>query len=256
MTLKRPQGPPGTVVTLEHASRVLADNPLGDPHVRKLSLWLPPQYDQGLRQGRGRRFPVLFDLVGFTGSGAAHLNWKPFEENVAEQAARLVFERKMGPAIIVFPDCFTRLGGNQYINSGAIGRYADYLTRELVPFVDREFRTLASRDHRGCFGKSSGGYGSLIHGMRYAQHWGAVADHSGDSFDFATAPTGNTLDELAKYRARAQGRRGRGAPHRTRRRLRARRRTCAPIPGSFRQAPQAITGRGALHHESVHGGLV
>ena len=160
MTLKRPQGPAGTIVTLEHTSRVLADNPLGDPNVRKLSVWLPPQYDQGRRHG-GKRFPVLFDLVGFTGSGAAHLNWKPFEENVAEQAARLVFERKMGPVVIVFPDCFTRLGGNQYVNSSAIGRYADYLTRELVPFVDREFRTLASREYRGCFGKSSGGYGAI-----------------------------------------------------------------------------------------------
>ena len=37
----------------------------------------------------------------------------------------------MGPLIIVFPDCFTALGGNQYVNSSAIGRYADYLTREL-----------------------------------------------------------------------------------------------------------------------------
>ena len=204
MTLKRPQGPPGTIVTLEHVSRVLSDNPLGDPATRKLSVWLPPQYDQGLKRARGRRFPVLFDLVGFTGSGAAHLNWKPFEENVAEQAARLVHERKMGPAIIVFPDCFTRLGGNQYINSSAIGRYADYLTRELIPFVDREFRTLASREHRGCFGKSSGGYGAVIHGMRYAQHWGAVADHSGDCyFDFCYgADWPNTLDELAKYRSR------------------------------------------------------
>ena len=165
MTLKRSQGPAGTVVTLEHDSRVLAGNPLGDPSARKLHVWLPPQYDQG----RGRRFPVLFDLVGFTGSGASHLNWKPFEENVAEQVARLVFERKMGPAIVVFPDCFTRLGGNQYINSSAIGRYADYLTRELVPLVDRGFRTLASREHRGCFGKSSGGYGAIIHGMKHAE---------------------------------------------------------------------------------------
>ena len=91
----------------------------------------------------------------------------------------------MGPAIIVFPDCFTALGGNQYVNSSAIGHYADYLTRELIPFVDREFRTLASRDHRGCFGKSSGGYGAIIHGMKYARYWGAIADHSGDAyFDF------------------------------------------------------------------------
>ena len=116
---------------------------------------------------------MLYDLVGFTGSGLSHVAWKNFSENVPERAARLVHERKMGPAIIVFPDCFTALGGNQYVNSSAIGDYADYLTREIVPFVDREFRTLASRDHRGCFGKSSGGYGAIIHGMKYATNWGA-----------------------------------------------------------------------------------
>ena len=78
----------------------------------------------------------------------------------------------MGPAIVVFPDCFTALGGNQYVNSSAIGDYADYLTQEIIPFVDREFRTLASREHRGCFGKSSGGYGAIIHGMKYAEALG------------------------------------------------------------------------------------
>ena len=41
---------------------------------------------------------------------------------------------------MVFPDCFTALGGNQYVNSSAIGDYADYLTKEIVPFVDAEFR--------------------------------------------------------------------------------------------------------------------
>jgi enterochelin esterase-like enzyme len=93
-------------------------------------------------------------LVGFMGSGLAHTGWKGFGENVAERMARLVHEERMGPAIVVFPDCFTALGGNQYVNSSAIGNYADYLTKEIVPLVDREFRTLASRDHRGCFGKS------------------------------------------------------------------------------------------------------
>ncbi len=133
----------------------------------------------------------------------AHTNWKPFSDNVPERAARLIHQQKMGPAIIVFPDCFTALGGNQYVNSSAVGNYADYLTHELIPFVDHEFRTLASREHRGCFGKSSGGYGSIIHGMKYPQHWGAIADHSGDAyFDFVYwHDWPNTLNELSRFRA-------------------------------------------------------
>jgi len=196
-------GPPGgRLVVLEHDSRVLAGNPLGDPHVRRLPVWLPPGYDQGATRGRGKRYPVLFDLVGFTGSGHAHVNWRPFDENVPERVARLIRDRRMGPCIVAFPDCFTSLGGNQYVNSPAVGRYADYLTRELVPLVDRQFRTLASRDHRGLFGKSSGGYGAIVHGMLHPETWGALADHSGDAmFEFCYyTDLPRTLNELDRYR--------------------------------------------------------
>ncbi len=201
MAIKRPRYPLGQVVTLNHDSKILRGNRLGDPHQRVLTVWLPPAYEKSTD-----RYPVLYDLVGFTGSGPAHVNWRPFDENVPERAARLIHEGKMGPAIIVFPDCFTALGGNQYINSSAIGNYADYLTKELIPFVDQEFRTLASRDHRGCFGKSSGGYGAIIHGMKYAKYWGAIASHSGDAyFDFVYMNDWpRTLTELMKHRAKSR----------------------------------------------------
>src|SRR4029453_6492361 len=208
MARKRSYRNTGTIVIVEHDSRILADNPLGDPHVRKLAVWLPPGYDEGTDRGRsvgrGRRYPVFFDLVGYTGSGLAHLNWRPFDENVPERVARLTHERKMGPAIVGFPDCFTCLGGNQYINSSAIGRYADYLVDELVPFVDRELRTLGSREHRGVFGKSSGGYGAIVHGMRYPRTWGAIGNHSGDAlFDFCyLTDWPRTLNDLDRYRKR------------------------------------------------------
>lgn len=212
MAIKRLKGAEGRLVVLEHTSKRLADNPLGDPCTRKLHVWLPPQYDQAASRGRGRRFPVFFDLVGFTGSGPSHTGWRSFDENVPERAARLISERKLGACILVFPDCFTALGGNQYVNSSAIGAYADYLTRELIPTVDREFRTLASREHRGCFGKSSGGYGAIIHGMKYPRYWGAIANHSGDAyFDFVyRTEWPATLNELAKYRSK----RAKGGPRR------------------------------------------
>ena len=41
MAIKRAKWPGGRVVTLEHTSKVLTDNPLGDPHVRLLDVWLP-----------------------------------------------------------------------------------------------------------------------------------------------------------------------------------------------------------------------
>jgi enterochelin esterase-like enzyme len=85
----------------------------------------------------------------------------------------------MRPAVIAFPDCFTKLGGNQYINSAAIGRWADFLIEEAVPFVEHELGCGGER-RRGVFGKSSGGYGAIVHAMLYPEFWAAAACHSGD----------------------------------------------------------------------------
>jgi enterochelin esterase family protein len=82
--------------------------------------------------------------------------------------------------ILALPDCFTHVGGSQYVNSPALGRYEDHVIQELVPFVDSRFRTLAEREHRGVIGKSSGGYGALVLGMRHSDVFGALVCHSGD----------------------------------------------------------------------------
>ena len=200
----------GQLVRLEHVSKRLAENPLGDPHVRPLDVWLPPGYDQARGRNRGKRFPVLFSLAAFTNSGPGQTGWRAFGENLPERLQRLVAAGDMPPCIVVFPDCFTRFGGNQYINSSAVGPYADYLTRELIPFVDKEFRTLADRRHRGCFGKSSGGYGALVHAMKYSKYWSAIASHAGDcGFELLYRPDwAGALDTLARYRS---GRRREGS---------------------------------------------
>jgi enterochelin esterase-like enzyme len=167
--------PCGRLDYLEIDSTVLRSNTLGDPSKRIVSVYLPEGYEDG-----DQDYPLLVDIVGFTGSGFAHLSWKPLGESVPQRVDRLVAEGKMGPAIVVFPDCFTRLGGNQYINSAVMGNWADFLVDEMVPALEAAYRVRPGREHRGLFGKSSGGYGSIVHGMLYAQHWGAIACHSGD----------------------------------------------------------------------------
>ena len=190
---------PGRLITLEHESHVLRDNPLEDPYRRKLDVYLPNEYDNKQRQKA--KFPVLFSLAGFTGSGLSASNWKSFEENNVERLDRLIGSGRMGACIVVFPDCYTSFGGNQYINSSAIGNYADYLNHELVPLIDLEFRTTSAREGRGCFGKSSGGYGAMLLGMRYPKIWGGVANHSGDSyFEFVyLSEWPSALTHLSRY---------------------------------------------------------
>ena len=175
----------GTQVIIEQfTSRVLADNPLGDPATRALPIILPPDYASS-----GKRYPVIYGLTGFTGSGLSMLNFAAWQPNLPQRIDRLMAEGKLSPAIYVLPDCFTRYGGSQYRNSSAIGRYEDYLIDEIVPHVDRAYRTFARPEGRGVFGKSSGGYGAIMLGLQHPDVFGAVACHSGDmAFDLCYRP--------------------------------------------------------------------
>jgi hypothetical protein len=45
----------------------------------------------------------------------------------------------MPPVVVALPDCFTRLGGNQYINSASMGAWEDFLLHEMVPAIEQRF---------------------------------------------------------------------------------------------------------------------
>jgi len=169
--------PAGTVRQVRHESEVLKNNPPGDPHVRDVFVYLPPGYDES-----DERYPSVYCLTGFTGRGKMLLNDNPFTPNLAERMDKLIALGKIKPMIAVLPNCFTYYGGAQYINSTATGNYEDYLTREIVPFVDENFRTVNDRGSRAVMGKSSGGYGSLIMGLRHADLFGLVCCTAGDAY--------------------------------------------------------------------------
>lgn len=164
--------PRGTVQRLTVDSQVLKGNLLGDPSERIVDVYVPAGHD-------GRGLPLLVDLVGFTAGGPAHTNWKNFAENAPERLDRLIGSGAMAPCVAAFPDCFTRLGGNQYVNSTAVGRWDDFLLQEAVPFVEQRFGC-GGFGKRGVFGKSSGGYGAMVHALLHPDFWSAAAVHSGD----------------------------------------------------------------------------
>ncbi|NNF00006.1 MAG: esterase [Pyrinomonadaceae bacterium] len=167
----------GTIKVLQHESNVLKSNPLGDPHTRELYVYLPPGYDMG-----DKNYPVAYCLTGFTGRGKMMLNDSAFSPNMAERLDKLIESGTMKPMIVVMPDCFTRYGGSQYLNSSATGNYEDYLTKEIVPFIDENFRTIDSRESRAITGKSSGGYGAMIMAMRHAELFGLATTIAGDCY--------------------------------------------------------------------------
>jgi S-formylglutathione hydrolase FrmB len=167
----------GRVIALQHSSNVLRGNPLGDPADRTVYCYVPPGYDTS-----GARYPVIYFLSGFTGTGRMMLNFNPWEESIDRRLDRLINSGAIPPVICVLPDCFTRFGGSQYINSSATGQYEDYLIKEIVPFVDASLRTKSDRKFRGVTGKSSGGYGAMVLAMRHPDVFGAMGSHAGDAY--------------------------------------------------------------------------
>ncbi|MBV8771419.1 MAG: enterochelin esterase [Deltaproteobacteria bacterium] len=165
-------GPTGSIRRLTIESQTLKSNMLDDPSVRVVDVYVPAGHD-------GHGLPLLVDLVGFTSSGLSHTNWVGFRENVPERLDRLIGEQRMLPVVVAFPDCFTRLGGNQYINSASTGAWEDFLLHEMLPAIEQRFGCGGS-GRRGVFGKSSGGYGAVTHALRHADIWSAAACHSGD----------------------------------------------------------------------------
>jgi enterochelin esterase-like enzyme len=186
--------PQGRVVEIEIESAHLG-NMLGDPTTRTVAVYLPPGYDEA-----DTHYPLLVDLAGFTGSGLKRLSWTAYGESVPQRIDRLVADGEMGPVVAAFPDAFTRLGGNQYVDSIAMGRWERYLLDDVVPTLSSSFRILPGARHRAVYGKSSGGYGALVQGIRHGDAWAAVACHSGDmAFDWLyRRDFPGTLDALAR----------------------------------------------------------
>jgi S-formylglutathione hydrolase FrmB len=165
----------GQLVELELDSPALAENPLGDPARRPVLVWLPPDHDAA-------PLPAIYFLHGFTGSARGWTNASAFQPTVPERIDALVASGEVPPFIAVFPDGFTGVGGTQWTNAAAVGRYQDYVADDLVALVDARFRTVPRREARAIAGKSSGGYGALRMGKDRPDVFGHLACHAGDAY--------------------------------------------------------------------------
>ncbi len=167
--------PEGRIVEISVEAPTVRGNLLGDPATRTVAVYLPPGYETSTDE-----YPLLVDLAAFTSSGLKRLAWTGFGESVPQRIDRLVKADQMGPAIVAFPDCFTRLGGNQYVDSSVMGGWGSFIAHDLAPALAAHFRIRSGPEHRAVYGKSSGGYGALVQALQFPNTWAAAACHSGD----------------------------------------------------------------------------
>ena len=140
---------------------------------------LPPDY----RAASATRYPVLYLLHGF---GGHYSDWAT-RTNLADYAAQYRM-------IVVMPE-----GNNGWYtdSAGAANdKYESYILKELIPDVQRRYRTIESRYGRAIAGLSMGGYGALKFGLKSPETFVFVGSLSG-----ALAAATWTEDDLKNLKA-------------------------------------------------------
>jgi enterochelin esterase-like enzyme len=156
---------PSQVVLRVLESESVANSKVGTNPIRRLAIYLPPDYDS-----ETKRYPVVYFLPNPVGAYS-----DCFDRSEAEALFdRAIAQGRIDRFILVSADMNTPLGCSWYVNSSVTGNWDDLMVKEIVPYVDAHFRTLANRDSRGVAGEFMGGYGAIRFGMLHPDIFGSV----------------------------------------------------------------------------------
>jgi enterochelin esterase-like enzyme len=141
---------------------------------RELTVYVPPGYDKV----RNRRYPVLYLLHGFAND---HHSWHRYGR-ANDILDNLLAQRKIEPFLVVMP-----LGyGGASVNGdgtgvppagdvrGDAGLYERDLLEDVIPLIERTFRTMPDRKHRAIVGFSMGGGQAGRIGLRHLETFSQV----------------------------------------------------------------------------------
>ncbi|MGH3727311.1 MAG: alpha/beta hydrolase [Micromonosporaceae bacterium] len=139
-----------------------------DPGVNVL---LPDGYDANA----GRRYPVIHLLHG---GGTDFRQWHTELGAVQSTAGRDV--------IVVMPDCY-KIGwyANHLRPIAGPLNWKNFHIKQLIPWVDGNFRTLGNSAGRAVAGLSMGGYGAQKYAAEFPDQFAAVSSYSGPSNNLA-----------------------------------------------------------------------
>jgi len=135
---------------------------------RQVRIYLPPGYYES-----DKRYPVVYVLHGHSaGIGTWH-------GALQETVYSLWEDGVIRPMILVAPDVGDAVGGSFYANTPVTGNWDDFITRDLVEYVDRTYRTLPQAASRGLLGVSMGGFGAMRLAMLHPDVFSVVYARSG-----------------------------------------------------------------------------
>ena len=192
----------GTLVVDSVSSPGLRGNVVGDSPTRRVLVYLPPSY----RRESTRRYPVLYLLHGATSTPEEWLEGVYQGMNLRVTLDSLTAAGTIPEFIVVMPDANNALGADWYTNSPVTGNWQDFVVRDLVGYVDRQYRTDANRRRRALVGHSMGGFGALGIGFDHPNVFGLIYAVSPCCIGFVgrlapSAPTWPALSTVTDWKA-------------------------------------------------------
>lgn len=159
-------------------ARSLRNNLLGESIEREIAVYLPPSYAT-----TSKRYPVVYMLQGFDTVVSEYYDGSVRGFDFPQLVDRPIEQGKMEEMIVVLVSGRNLLGGSYYVNSPVTGNWEDFVVRDVVRFVDRNYKTRPYRESRGISGQSMGGFGALNIAMRHPNVFCAVYSFSPGLFD-------------------------------------------------------------------------
>ncbi|MGA3020083.1 MAG: alpha/beta hydrolase-fold protein, partial [Bryobacteraceae bacterium] len=160
----------GAVERVKVHGKELEGNLEGDSPDREVLVYLPASY----KTSGSRRYPVVYMLHGFTDDPDHWWGFIQHFVNLPEVLDRAFADGSTREVIVAMPNAYTAYQGAMYSNSAATGNWEDFVTGELVAYIDGHYRTIASAASRGLAGHSMGGYGALKIGMKHPEIYSSL----------------------------------------------------------------------------------
>jgi enterochelin esterase-like enzyme len=113
-------------------------------------------------------------LHGFTDDDSKWFGWEEHWINLHEVLDAALAEGQSKEMIVVMPNAYNRFKGSMYSSSVTIGDWETFVAKELVSYIDSNYRTIPKVQSRGLAGHSMGGYGTIRLGMKYPEVWSAI----------------------------------------------------------------------------------
>ena len=136
---------------------------------KMVRVYLPPGYGENPEL----HYPVVYFLHGLGGNHTS-------DSGLLQVVDSMVRTGIINPMIAVIADNSCEpFGGSQYMNSIVWGNYEDFMTIDLIAWIDSSFRTIPERNARALMGESMGANGTYRYGILHKDKYRALAAHAG-----------------------------------------------------------------------------